>query len=132
MLLDPFPRLQITSLLTSKYPSMVPSQELVPLLSLLLLLLGEQKRGERSVYVLRCLREVARCQAGHPERSLACAAELARLWARVWALALRAVGSSHTEALSLELLTTVVQGGLIPTDREFWKLFSGSACKPSP
>ncbi|XP_067102314.1 serine-protein kinase ATM isoform X1 [Osmerus mordax] len=129
---DIVPWLQITSVLTSKYPSMVPSQELVPLLSLLLLLLGEQKRGERGPYVLRCLREVARCQADHPERSQACGAELGRLWARVWALALRAVSSPHTEALSLELLATVVQGGLIPTDREFWKLFSGSACKPSP
>uniref|UniRef100_UPI003AAD459E serine-protein kinase ATM n=1 Tax=Centroberyx gerrardi TaxID=166262 RepID=UPI003AAD459E len=128
---DVIPWLQITAVLTSKYPSMVPGQELVPLLSVLYQILGEQRRGERGPYVLRCLREVARCQARHPERAPARRAELGRLWGRVWALALRGVSSPHTEALSMGLLAAIVQGGLIAMDREFWKLFSGSACKPS-
>ncbi|CAB1347999.1 unnamed protein product [Coregonus sp. 'balchen'] len=128
---DIIPWLQITSVLTSKYPSMVPGQELVRLLSVLCQLLGEQRRGDRGPYVLRCLREVARCQATHPERAQAYRAELGRLWGRVWALALRGVSSPQTEALSLALLSTVLQGALIPIDREFWKLFSGSDCKPS-
>uniref|UniRef100_A0A8C8F0W8 non-specific serine/threonine protein kinase n=1 Tax=Oncorhynchus tshawytscha TaxID=74940 RepID=A0A8C8F0W8_ONCTS len=128
---DVIPWLQITSVLTSKYPSMVPGQELVPLLSVLCQLLGEQRRGDRGPYVLRCLREVARCQATHPERAQSYRAELGRLWGRVWALALRGVSSPQTEALSLALLSTILQGAFIPIDRELWKLFSGSACKPS-
>ncbi|KAK2847025.1 hypothetical protein Q5P01_010024 [Channa striata] len=128
---DVIPWLQITAVLTSKYPSMVPSQELVPLLSVLYQLLAEQRRGERGLYVLRCLREVARCQACYPERAQVHIAELSRLWGRVWAIALRGVSSPHTEALSLDLLSSIVHGGLINVDREFWKLFSGSACKPS-
>uniref|UniRef100_A0A8C4HHC9 ATM serine/threonine kinase n=1 Tax=Dicentrarchus labrax TaxID=13489 RepID=A0A8C4HHC9_DICLA len=128
---DVIPWLQITAVLTSKYPSMVPSQELVPLLSMLYPLLAEQRRGERWPYVLRCLREVALCQARYPERAQVHRAELGRLWGRVWALALRGVSSPQTEALSLDLLSSIVQGGLINMDREFWKLFSGSACKPS-
>uniref|UniRef100_A0A3Q1IFI7 non-specific serine/threonine protein kinase n=1 Tax=Anabas testudineus TaxID=64144 RepID=A0A3Q1IFI7_ANATE len=128
---DVIPWLQITAVVASKYPSMVPSQELVPLLSVLYQLLTEQRRGERGPYVLRCLREVARCQARYPERAQVHRAELGRLWGRVWALAMRGVSSPQTEALSLDLLSTIVHGELINMDREFWKLFSGSACKPS-
>uniref|UniRef100_A0A8C8LMB5 non-specific serine/threonine protein kinase n=1 Tax=Oncorhynchus tshawytscha TaxID=74940 RepID=A0A8C8LMB5_ONCTS len=128
---DVIPWLQITSVLTSKYPSMVPGQELVPLLSVLCQLLGEQRRGDRGPYVLRCLREVARCQATHPERAQSYRAELGRLWGRVWALALRGVSSPQTEALSLALLSTILQGAFIPIDRELWKLFSGSAYENS-
>ncbi|XP_010789117.1 serine-protein kinase ATM [Notothenia coriiceps] len=128
---DVIPWLQITAVLTSKYPSMVPSQELVPLLSVLLQFLLEQRRGERGPYVLRCLTEVACCQARHPERTQVHRAELSRLWGRVWLLALRGVSSPQTDALSLDLLSSIVHGGLINMDREFWKLFSGSACKPS-
>uniref|UniRef100_A0A3B5B9P8 non-specific serine/threonine protein kinase n=1 Tax=Stegastes partitus TaxID=144197 RepID=A0A3B5B9P8_9TELE len=128
---DVIPWLQITAVLTSKYPSMVPGKELVPLLSVLHQLLAEQRRGERGLYVLRCLREVARCQAQYPQRAQVYRAELCRLWVRVWALAVRGVSSPQTESLSLDLLASIVHGGLINMDREFWKLFSGSACKPS-
>nr|XP_040032849.1 serine-protein kinase ATM [Gasterosteus aculeatus aculeatus] len=128
---DVIPWLQITAVLASKYPSMVPGQELVPLLSALYQLLAEQRRGERGPYVLRSLRELARCQSCHPDRARVHGAELARLWGRVWALAVRGVSSPQTEALSLDLLRSVVHGGLINMDREFWKLFCGSACKPS-
>ncbi|XP_076138976.1 serine-protein kinase ATM [Alosa pseudoharengus] len=138
---DMIPWLQITATLASRYPSMLPADELVPLLSLLCQLLGEQqRRGERGPYVLRCLREVARCQAARaPELAQAPAgaagaareAELGRLWGRVWALSVRGVSSPLLEAPSLDLLRTMVQGGLVPADRDFWKLFVGSACKPS-
>ncbi len=124
-------RLQIAAVLTSKYPSMVPSQELVPLLSVLYQLLAEQRKGERGPYVLRCLREVARCQALFPDRAQQHRMELGRLWGRVWALALRGVSLPQTEALSLDLLSCIVHGGLISMDKELWKIFSGSACKPS-
>ncbi|XP_034556513.1 serine-protein kinase ATM [Notolabrus celidotus] len=128
---DIIPWLQVTSVLTSKYPSMVPSQELLPLLSVLHQLLAEQRKGERGPYVLRCLRDLARCQARYPERTQVPRTELSRLWGRVWALALRGVSSPQTEVDSLDLLSSIVDGGLIHMDREFWKLYSGSACKPS-
>ncbi|XP_060928737.1 serine-protein kinase ATM isoform X1 [Limanda limanda] len=128
---DAIPWLQITAVLTSKYPSMVPRQELVPLLSVLYQLLAEQRRGERGLYVLRCLRELARCQTRYPERAQVHKAELGRLWGRVWALALRGVSSPQTEAFSLDLLASIVHGQLINMDRELWKLFSASACKLS-
>ncbi|XP_022052894.2 serine-protein kinase ATM isoform X1 [Acanthochromis polyacanthus] len=128
---DIIPWLQITAVLASKYPSMVPGKELVPLLSVLHQLLAEQRRGERGLYVLRCLREVARCQAHDPHKAQVFRAELCRLWVRVWALAVRGVSSPQTESLSLDLLASIVHGGLINMDREFWKIFSGSACKPS-
>lgn len=125
-------RLQITAVLLSKYPSMVPAGELVPLLSVLCQLLGEQRRGERGVYVLGCLREMAGCQAAHPHRGVPeSRAELDRLWGRVRTLALRAVSSPQAEALSLGLLTAMIRAGLMSMDRESWKLFSGMACKPS-
>lgn len=124
-------RLQITTALTSKYPYMVPGRELVSLLSVLHQLLAEQRRGERGVYVLRCLREVAQCQARYPERAQVYRTELGRLWVKVWGLAVRGVSSSPTESLSLDLLASIIQGGLINVDRDFWKLLSGSVCKPS-
>ncbi|XP_034023977.1 serine-protein kinase ATM isoform X2 [Thalassophryne amazonica] len=128
---DIIPWLQITAALTSKYPSMVPDSELVPLLSVLYQLLGGQRKGERAPYVLRCLQELARCQTCSPVRAQVHGTELCRLWGRVWALTLRGVSSPNTEALSLGLLAFIVRGGLISMDREFWKLFSGSVCKPS-
>ncbi|XP_068173804.1 serine-protein kinase ATM isoform X3 [Antennarius striatus] len=128
---DVIPWLQITTVLTSKYPSLMPSRELVPLLSVLFQLLVEQRRGERGPYVLRCLREVAQCQVQYPEKAHIHKMELGRLWGRVWALAVRGVSSPQTEALCLDLLSSVIHGGLISLDRELWKLFSGSACKPS-
>ncbi|XP_028274525.1 serine-protein kinase ATM isoform X2 [Parambassis ranga] len=128
---DIIPWLQITTVLISKYPSMVPSQEQVPLLAVLYQLLAEQRRGERGLYVLRCLREVAQCQARYPQRAQVHRAELGKLWVRVWALAVRGVSSPQTESFSLDLLASIVHGGLINMDREFWKLFSGSVCKPS-
>uniref|UniRef100_A0AAV2J7Z9 non-specific serine/threonine protein kinase n=1 Tax=Knipowitschia caucasica TaxID=637954 RepID=A0AAV2J7Z9_KNICA len=99
---DIIPWLQITALLVSKYPSMVPAQELVPLLSVLYQLLAEARR------------------------------ELSRLWCKVWSVTLRGVSSPHTENPSLDLLAAIVHGELIHMDKELWKLFSGSACKPSP
>lgn len=129
---DIIPWLQIATLLISKYPSMVPAQELVPLLSVLYQLLAEQRKGERGLYVLRCLKEVSYCQAADPTRLQMYKAELSRLWRKVWSLTLRGVSSPHTESPSLDLLTAMVHGGLINMDREFWKLFSGAACKPSP
>lgn len=110
---------------------MLPGRELVPLLSVLYQLLAEQRRGERGPYLLRCLKGVARCQARYPEKVQVHRTELGRLWGRVWALAVRRVSSPQTEALGLDLLSFVVHGGLISIDKELWKLFSGSACKPS-
>lgn len=124
-------RLQITAVLTSTHPSMLPGRELPPLLASLYQLLAEQKRGERGPYVLRCLKEVARCQTDNPDKVQVHRDELSRLWARVCALALRGVSLPQSEALSLDLLRAVVHGGLISVDRELWKLLSGSACKPS-
>lgn len=122
----------MTAVLASKYPSMLPAHELAPLLSLLCQLLGEQqRRGERGPYVLRCLKQVALCQAKISGKSQALPAEVGRIWARVWVLAVRGVSSAHTESLCLELLQTLVQCHLVPVDREFWKLFFGGVCKPS-
>lgn len=129
---DMIPWLQVTAALTSKYPSMLPAHELGPLLSLLCQLLGEQqRRGERGLYVLPCLKQLALCQSKISGKSQALPGEVGRIWARVWALAVRGVSSAYTEALCLELLQTLVQCHLVPVDREFWKLFSGAVCKPS-
>uniref|UniRef100_A0A8C5DF41 non-specific serine/threonine protein kinase n=1 Tax=Gouania willdenowi TaxID=441366 RepID=A0A8C5DF41_GOUWI len=128
---DVIPWLQITAVLTSKYPSMLSGKELVPLILVLQQLLAEQRRGERGLYVLRCLKKVARCQALHPQTALVHRAELERLWARVWALAMRGVSLPQTESVCLDLLNSIVHSGLINSDREFWKLFSASSCKPS-
>ncbi|XP_038141476.1 serine-protein kinase ATM [Cyprinodon tularosa] len=128
---DVIPWLQITAVLASKYPSMVPGKELVQLLSVLYQLLAEQRRGDRGPYVLRCLTAVACCQACFTQRAQIHRAELGRLWVRIWPLALRGVSSPQTESLSLDLLASIVCGGLIDVDREFWKLFRASACKPT-
>ncbi|XP_051534451.1 serine-protein kinase ATM isoform X2 [Myxocyprinus asiaticus] len=129
---DMIPWLQVTAALISRYPSILPAHELMPLLGLLCQLLGEQqRRGERGPYVLRCLRELAVCHAQSSVNSSSHAAELVRIWGRVWALALCGVSSAQTGPLCLELLRTMVQESLVPVDREFWNVFSGAVCKPS-
>ncbi|XP_050985185.1 serine-protein kinase ATM [Labeo rohita] len=129
---DMIPWLQVTAALISKYPSVLPADDLMPLLGLLCQLQGQQqRRSERGPYVLHCLREVALCHAKNSANCSVHAAEVGRLWGRVWALALRGVGSAQTEILCLELLRIMVQESLVPVDREFWKVFSGAVCKPS-
>ncbi|TRY58045.1 hypothetical protein DNTS_022698 [Danionella cerebrum] len=129
---DIIPWLQVTSALISKYPSILSVDDLVPLLSLLCQLQAEQqRRGERAPYVMRCLKEVALCHAKSSVDVSSCTPELGRLWARVWALALRGVSSAQTGSVCLELLRIMVQQSLLPVDRELWKVFSGAVCKPS-
>ncbi|XP_077468061.1 serine-protein kinase ATM [Stigmatopora argus] len=128
---DLIPWLQVTEELISKYPSMVPTKAIVPLLSVLHQFLVEHRRGERGKYALRCLRAVAHCQSIFPERIRVYKPDLERLWSRLMPLVLRGVGSPQLEALSLDLLVAIAHNGLVKMDRELWKLFSGSACKPS-
>ncbi|XP_057694572.1 serine-protein kinase ATM isoform X1 [Corythoichthys intestinalis] len=128
---DLIPWLQVTEELISKYPSMVPTKVVVPLLSVLHQFLVEHRRGERGRYALRCLRAVAHCQPLLPERIRVYKPDLDRLWSRFWPLVLRGVGSPLLEALSLDLLVAIVHNGLVKMNRELWKLFSGSGCKPS-
>ncbi|MGH0157164.1 UNVERIFIED_CONTAM: hypothetical protein FKN15_067189 [Acipenser sinensis] len=128
---DLIPWLQITAVLVWKYPSILPSAELVPLLTALHQLLVQQRRGEKTPYVVRCLSNIAACQSGKKDLRLSQKPELQKLWTRLWAVTLRYVSSQQIETEAFGLLEAVIQGGLIPVDREFWKIFTGSACKPS-
>uniref|UniRef100_A0A8C5M9Z2 non-specific serine/threonine protein kinase n=1 Tax=Leptobrachium leishanense TaxID=445787 RepID=A0A8C5M9Z2_9ANUR len=125
------PWLQITSCLTAKHPLSLPSSELTPLLTVLLQLLAEQRRGERATYVLRCLKEVAVCQTQNTELVTAVKSDLLKLWAKIWSVTLRSISSPQTQAESFSLLSVLLEGNLIPADRDFWKVFAGSAGKPS-
>ncbi|KAM8974926.1 serine-protein kinase ATM [Pelodytes ibericus] len=128
---DVIPWLQITSCLISRHPVSLPSTELTPLLTVLLQLLAQQRRGERATYVLRCLKEVAVCQRQKTDLIAFPKSDLCKLWTKIWAVTLRSISSPQTEAESFSLLGVLLQGNLIPADRDFWKVFSGSAGKPS-
>ncbi|KAK7810840.1 LOW QUALITY PROTEIN: hypothetical protein U0070_020005 [Myodes glareolus] len=121
----------ITTQLISKYPSSLPSCELPPLLLILYQLLPQQRRGERAPYVLRCLMEVALCQGKKSNLESSQKSDLLKLWIKIWSIAFRGITSEHTQTENFGLLGAIIQGSLIELDREFWKLFTGSACKPS-
>ncbi|XP_003508841.3 serine-protein kinase ATM isoform X1 [Cricetulus griseus] len=128
---DLVPWLQITTQLISKYPSSLPNCDLSPLLLILYQLLPQQRRGERTPYVLRCLMEVALCQGKKSNLESPQKSDLAKLWIKIWSIAFRGISSEHTQTENFGLLGAIIQGSLIEFDREFWKLFTGSACKPS-
>ncbi|MEE6472818.1 hypothetical protein FKM82_009734 [Ascaphus truei] len=128
---DVVPWLQITTCLIARHPMSLPSAELTPLLTVLHQLLAQQRRGERATYVLRCLKEVAVCQTRKLDVKVTPKSDLHKLWTKIWAVTLHSISSPQTEAESFALLGAVLQGGLIPADRDFWKVFSGSAGKPS-
>ncbi|KAH0500698.1 Serine-protein kinase ATM [Microtus ochrogaster] len=128
---DIVPWLQITTQLISKYPSSLPNCELSPLLLILYQLLPQQRRGERTPYVLRCLMEVALCQGKKSNLESSQKSDLLKLWIKIWSIAFRGITSEHTQNENFGLLGAIIQGSLIELDREFWKLFTGSACKPS-
>ncbi|NWS93822.1 ATM kinase, partial [Mionectes macconnelli] len=128
---DVIPWLQITTQLISKYPMSLPSSELPPLLNVLLQLLPQQRRGERTRYVLKCLTEVALCQNQKTDLKSAQKLELQRTWAKIWTLTIRSVSFQQVEVESFGLLGAMIQGNLVVTDKELWKVFSGPACKPS-
>ncbi|NXY15996.1 ATM kinase, partial [Atrichornis clamosus] len=128
---DVIPWLQITSQLVSKYPTSLPSSELPALLNVLHQLLPQQRRGERTPYVLKCLTEVALCQTQKTDLKSTHKLELQRTWAKIWTLTIRSVSLQQIEVESFGLLGAMIQGNIVVTDKELWKIFSGSACKPS-
>ncbi|XP_069496513.1 serine-protein kinase ATM isoform X1 [Ambystoma mexicanum] len=128
---DIIPWLQITSCLIAKYPLSLPNCELALLLTVLHQLLSEQRRGERARYVLQCLTEVATCQSQKTDVSASQKMDLQKMWIKLWANVLRSVSSQQIESESFGLLGAIIQGSLIPVDQELWKIFSGTACKPS-
>ncbi|NXH12272.1 ATM kinase, partial [Bucco capensis] len=128
---DVIPWLQITTQLISKYPLSLPNSELPPLLSVLQQLLPQQRRGERTPHVLRCLTQLALCQRQKADLKSAHSLELQRAWSKICSLTIRSVSFQQTEVESFGLLGALVQGNLVGTDKELWKIFSGPACKPS-
>ncbi|XP_067842222.1 serine-protein kinase ATM isoform X2 [Heptranchias perlo] len=128
---DMVPWLQITTVLVAKYPSSVPLYELVPILTILHQILSQQRRGERIPYVLCCLSEIAVCQRLQSDLNAAQRLDLQKLWTKIWAITLRSISSQQTEAESFRLLEAILHGNLTVPDKDFWKIFSGSTCKPS-
>ncbi|KAM6290797.1 serine-protein kinase ATM [Porphyrio hochstetteri] len=128
---DAIPWLQIAAQLISKYPMSLPNSELPPLLNVLHQLLPQQRRGERTLYVLKCLTEVALCQNQKSDLKSKHKLELQRTWAKIWSLTIRSISFQQIEVESFGLLGAMIQGNLVVTDKELWKIFSGPACKPS-
>lgn len=109
----------------------LPNCELPPLLNILHQLLPQQRRGERTPYVLKCLKEVALCQSQKTDLKSTYKLELKRTWAKVWSLTIRSVSFQQIEVESFGLLGAMIQGNLVVTDKELWKIFSGPPLKPS-
>lgn len=125
------PWLQIATQLISKYPANLPNCELLPLLMILYQLLPQRRRGERTPYVLRCLTEFALCQGKKSNLESSQKSDLLKLWIKIWSVIFRSISSEQIQAENFGLLGAIIQGHLVEVDREFWKLFTGSACKPS-
>ncbi|GCB70201.1 hypothetical protein scyTo_0010722, partial [Scyliorhinus torazame] len=128
---DMIPWLQITTVLVAKYPSSVPHNELVPILTILHQILSQQRRGERIPYVLCCLSEIAVCQRLKSTLNTAQRLDLQKLWAKIWAITFRSISSQQTEVESFRLLEAILHGNLTTPDKDFWKIFSCSTCQPS-
>ncbi|XP_073922893.1 serine-protein kinase ATM isoform X4 [Castor canadensis] len=128
---DLVPWLQIATQLISKYPASLPTYELSPLLLILYQLLPQQRHGERTPYVLRCLTEVALCQGKKSNLESSQKSDLLKLWIKIWSVTCRGISSEQIQTENFGLLGAIIQGSLVEVDREFWKLFTGSACKPS-
>lgn len=75
--------------------------------------------------------EVALCQGKKSNLESSQKSDLLKLWIKIWSIAFRGITSEHTQNENFGLLGAIIQGSLIELDREFWKLFTGSACKPS-
>ncbi|XP_057606319.1 serine-protein kinase ATM isoform X8 [Hippopotamus amphibius kiboko] len=127
---DIVPWLQIATQLISKYPASLPNCELSPLLMILHQLLPQQRRGARTPYVLRCLMEVALCQGKKSNLESSQKSDLLKLWIKIWSITFRGISSEQIQAENFSLLGAVIQGSLIEVDREFWKIFTGSVCRP--
>ncbi|XP_076969163.1 serine-protein kinase ATM isoform X2 [Tamandua tetradactyla] len=128
---DLVPWLQIAAQLISKYPISLPNCELSPFLMILYQLLPQQRQGERTPYVLRCLTEVALCQGKKSDLQSSQKSELLKLWIKIWSVAFRGISSEQIQAENFGLLQAIIHSSLVEVDKEFWKLFTGSACKPS-
>nr|DBA32689.1 TPA: hypothetical protein GDO54_000462 [Pyxicephalus adspersus] len=128
---DVIPWLQIVACLIARHPDSLPSSELIPLLTVLHQLLSQQRRGERATFLLRCLKQVAVCQMQKNDVNMTPKSDFHKLWTKIWAVTMRSISSPQTEPESFALLSILLQGGLVYADRDFWRIFSGSAGKPS-
>uniref|UniRef100_A0A4X2LA63 Serine-protein kinase ATM n=1 Tax=Vombatus ursinus TaxID=29139 RepID=A0A4X2LA63_VOMUR len=128
---DLVPWLQIATQLIAKYPDSLPNNELAPLLMILHQLLSQQRRGERIPYVLRCLIELALCQGKKLDLEISHKSDLLKLWNKIWSITFRSISSEQIQAENFGLLGAIIQGSLVEVDRELWKIFTGSACRPS-
>ncbi|XP_043928554.1 serine-protein kinase ATM isoform X2 [Protopterus annectens] len=128
---DIIPWLQITCSLVAKYPSSLPASELAPLLTVLHQLLCQQRRGARTPYVLRCFTELAICQSKKATLREGQRLDLQKLWTRIWSVTLRSISSQQTESKGFGLLCAIIRGNLLLVDKDFWKIFYGTVCKPS-
>ncbi|XP_062423249.1 serine-protein kinase ATM [Rhea pennata] len=128
---DVIPWLQITAQLISKYPMSLPNSEIPLLLNVLHQLLPQQRQGERTPYVLKCLTELALCQNQKTGLKSTHKLELQRTWAKIWSLTIRSISFQQIEIASFGLLGAMIQENLVVTDKEVWKIFSGPLCKPS-
>lgn len=81
--------------------------------------------------MLRCLVEVALCQGKKSNLESSQKSDLWKLWLKIWSIAIRGISSEQIQAENFGLLGAIIQGSLAEVDREFWKLFTGSACRPS-
>lgn len=75
--------------------------------------------------------EVALCQSKKSNLESSQKSELLKLWIKIWSITLRNISFEQTQAENFGLLGAIIQGSLVEIDREFWKLFTGSACRPS-
>ncbi|KAM9038350.1 serine-protein kinase ATM isoform X1 [Sarcophilus harrisii] len=128
---DLVPWLQITTQLIAKYPESLPNSELTPLLTILHQLLSQQRRGERIPYVLRCLVKLALCQGKKLDLETSHKSDLLKLWNKIWSITFRSISSEQIQAENFGLLGAIIEGNLVGVDRELWKIFTGSACRPS-
>lgn len=75
--------------------------------------------------------EVALCQSKKSDLESSQKSDLLKLWIKIWSITFRRISSEQIQAENFGLLGAIIQGSLVEVDREFWKLFTGSACRPS-
>ena len=81
--------------------------------------------------MLRCLTEVALCQGKRSNLESSLKSDLLKIWIKIWSITFRGISSEQIQTENFGLLGAIIQGSLVEVDREFWKLFTGSACRPS-
>ncbi|XP_038077010.1 serine-protein kinase ATM-like [Patiria miniata] len=125
------PWLQLMRALLHKYPTSLPEDQLLPLVSSLQQVQAETKRAEIQTWILQTLQALVVCKCERRNLPTGMRMALHTEWTKVWSCVIRTISLHTAESDGFDLLTCLLHHGIANPDREHWRLFMPDSTPPT-